>query len=147
MSQTKPSPEPACWDCGATNDPGSSECWLCHRGDWDKDPGIRWLPSGPDRPRRGPMLTIAGWMILIAVIGVAIGLVREVPGLGFLLLISVVPALVVTEVKARRRRRRGEPMSGWERTFWLVGLTILIPILAVVALFVALFTYCLLMAR
>jgi hypothetical protein len=145
MSQ--PMTEPTCWDCGATNDPGASECWLCHRGDWDKDPGIRWLPSGPDRPRRGPMSTIAGWMILIAVIGVAIGLFRETPGLAFILLVSVAPALAVTEVKAYRRRRRGEPMSAWERTFWLLGLTILIPILAAVALFVALFAYCFLATR
>ncbi len=93
------------------------------------------------------MSTIAGWMILIAVIGVAMGLFREAPGLAFVLLISVVPALAVTEVKAYRRRRRGEPMSGLERSCWFVGLTILIPILAVVALVVALFTYCLLMAR
>jgi hypothetical protein len=36
MSQSKPGPdpEPTCWECGATNDPGASECWLCQRPDW-----------------------------------------------------------------------------------------------------------------
>jgi hypothetical protein len=147
MSQAdlRPKPEPTCWDCGATNDPGASECWLCQRPDWRKYPGVR--PRYPaTAPPRGPFSTIGGWMVLIAVIGVAVGIYREAPGLATVLLASVVPALVVTEVKASRRRRRGEPMSGWERVAWILALTILIPILLIVALFAALFTYCL-MAR
>jgi small-conductance mechanosensitive channel len=86
-------------------------------------------------------------MVLIAMIGVAVGIIREAPGLAIVLLATVVPALVVTEVKASRRRRRGEPMSGWERVAWILALTILIPILLIVALFAAFFTYCLFMMR
>jgi hypothetical protein len=147
MSDLQRRPEPTCWDCGAANDPGASECWLCLRKDWNQTPDIRWIDQGRDHPRRNPMSTIGGWMVLIAVIGVAIGFFREAPGLTIILMISVVPALFFTELKARKRQSRGEPMSGWERAFWLLGLTILIPILTVVALVVALFTYCAFLAR
>ncbi len=92
------------------------------------------------------MSTIAGWMILIAAIGVAVGIFREAPGLAMVLLVSVVPALALTEWKAYRRRRRGEPMSVPQRILMVIVLTILIPILAFVALVVALFTYCFLVS-
>jgi hypothetical protein len=87
------------------------------------------------------MSTIGDWMILIAVIGVAVGIFREAPGLAIVLLVTVVPALAVTEVKAYNRRRRGEPMSGWDRAAWVLGLTILFPFL-LMALAIALFAVC-----
>jgi hypothetical protein len=136
--------DPICWECGASNTPGSSECWLCQRRDWNRYPGPRRRhPSPPDLPRRRPLSTIAGWMIAIAVIGVAIGLFREAPGVAILLLVSVVPALAITELKARGRLRRGDPMSAWERIARILALTILIPILVIGALAIALFTFCL----
>lgn len=143
-----PKPEPRCWDCGAANDPGSTECWLCQRRDWNRYPRLRTRPAPPpDRPRRGPMSTIGGLMIGIAVLGLSIAIFREAPGLGLLLLVSVVPALAVTEVKARRRYRIGEPMSVGERILRVVVLTIVIPILVIVALVIALFSYCVLFMR
>jgi hypothetical protein len=146
MSETKPSPEPTCWDCGAPNDPGASECWLCQRTDWKKYPGLRRGRPALEVPRRGPMSTIAGWMILIAAIGVAVGIFREAPGLAVVLLVSVVPALALTEWKAYRRRRRGVPMTVPERIVLVIVLTIVIPILLAIALVVALFTYCFLVS-
>ena len=141
MSDPNPKPEPTCWDCGAPNDPGASECWLCQRRDWRGYRGVRPGYPAPAR-RRGPLSTIGGWMILIAVIGVAVGIFREAPGLAILLLISVVPALIITEIKAYRRRRRGEPMSGLDRLLWVLLLSILVPFLLIIALAVALFMYC-----
>jgi ribosomal protein L40E len=137
-----PTPEPVCWDCGATNVPGASECWLCQRRDWREHPGLRPRHPASPPPQRGPLSTIAGWMILIAVIGVAAGLLREAPGLAVVLLVIVGPALATTEVKASRRRRRGEPMSSWEWTLWVLGLMFLIPIVLIVAVAIALFLYC-----
>jgi hypothetical protein len=48
VSQAKP--EPRCWDCGAPNDPGARECWLCHRRDWLS--GAIVSPSKGGAPRR-----------------------------------------------------------------------------------------------
>src|SRR5947207_13447675 len=118
-------PDLICWDCGATNDPGASECWLCQRRDWRRDPGP--LPRRRVPPPRGPLSSIAGWMVLIALIAVVAGVFRLAPGLGIALLIFALPAWAITEVKARRRHRRNLPMSGMEKTLWIIGLTILIP--------------------
>ena len=63
-----------------------------------------------------------------------------------MVIVICVPALAVTEVKAFGRRRRGEPMSGWERASWILGLMILFPLL-LIALAIALFALCVLIAR
>jgi hypothetical protein len=80
-------------------------------------------------------------MILIAAIGVAIGTFREAPELAMLLMIYVAPPLIVTELMAYRRRRRGEPMTGLERTAWFLSLTVLIPIGTILAGALALALY------
>ena len=85
-------------------------------------------------------------MVGVAVVAVAIGLFREAPGVAVLLLVSVVPALAITELKARGRYRSGDPMSIGERLLRVFLLTILIPILVIVALAIALFTYCLILS-
>jgi hypothetical protein len=149
MSESRPRPmrEPVCWGCGASNTPGSSECWLCQRRDWNRYPGVRRRRQAPPgHARRSPLSTIGGWMIGIAILGVAIALFREAPGLAVVLLVSVVPALAVTELKARGRRREGDFMSSGERLAWIVALTIAIPIVVIMALAIALFAFCLFMS-
>lgn len=141
MSRGKP--DPICWGCGAPNSPGSSECWLCQRRDWNRPGGRRGrlIPAAPGS-RRGPASTIAGLMIGIAICGGAIALIREAPGLAVFLLVSVGPALVLTTAKARRRSREGDPMPLWERVARILALSVLIPVLVIVALMIALFAFC-----
>ncbi len=137
---------PTCWDCGAPNDPGSSECWLCQRRDWNRYPALRRSRSASGPAERGPLSTIGGWMVLIAATAVALAIFVAAPWLIIVLSASAVPALFVTEFKAFRRRRRGEPMSGWQRLAWFLGLTILFPIL-LVALAIMLFAICVSFSR
>ena len=145
MSTGIPEPELPCWHCGAWNHRGSSECWLCQRRDWNKSP---FLPPRPaTRPTRGPLSTIAGHMLLIALIAVFLVVFIAAPPLAIALLVCALPAWAITEMKARRRRRRGESMSGIEKALWIVILTIGIPIVLIVALGIALFTFCLFMSR
>jgi hypothetical protein len=145
MTDPKPEPESTCWDCGASNHPTSSECWLCQRRDWRKSPGVRPRQTTP--PTRGPLSTIAGWMVLIALVAVFAGIFRAAPGLAIALLVCILPAWAITEVGAARRRRRDDPMSRMERALWIVALTIMIPIVVITALGIALFAYCTLMSR
>ncbi len=145
MSAGIPQPELPCWHCGAWNHRGSSECWLCQRRDWNKSPLLP--PRTAARSPRGPLSTIAGHMILIALIAVFLVIFIAAPPLAIALLVCALPAWAIVEMKARRRRRRGDSMSGIERALWIVGLTIGIPIVLAVALAIALFTFCAFMQR
>jgi hypothetical protein len=141
--QPAPSPEPLCWGCGAPNNAGSSECWLCQRRDWNRYPNLRRRRSTSER---GPLSMIGGQMVVIAGIAVALALFVAAPAVGIVLLLSAVPALTTTEFIAFRRRRRGEPMSLGQRVGWFLGLTILFPIL-LIALGIALFAICMAFVR
>lgn len=138
-------PELICRHCGAFNDFGSSECWLCQSPNWRGMPGAR-VQHSPSQAPRGLLGSIMGCMVLIALAGVIAGMARTAPGLALTLFVCVLLAWGVTEIKAARRRHRDEPMSWLEQALWIVGLTILIPIVLIVALLVALFTFCM-MAR
>lgn len=130
--------EPICWKCGASNTPGSSECWLCQRTDWNRYPS-RSRRSQPTRHRQ----TIGGWMVGIALLAGGIALFREAPGLGLFLIVLIVPAMAFTEAKARERARRGDPMPMFERVARVAALMFIIPVVVVLALAIALFTFCL----
>jgi hypothetical protein len=81
-------------------------------------------------------------MVVIAVIAVGIGIFRESPGWAVFLLLSAAPALFVTELKAVRRRRRGDPMSIVDRIGLVILLMIVMPILIVLAGVTAIFIIC-----
>jgi hypothetical protein len=85
-------------------------------------------------------------MIVIAGIGVVLALFILAWPVAIVLSGSAVPALLVTEFVAFRRRRRGEPMSRWQRFTWFFWLTILFPIL-LIAVAVALFAICMAFVR
>lgn len=142
MSDRNPDLEPTCWNCGAPNTPGSSECWLCQRRHWDRYPGYRRRPVRG----RGALSTIRGWMVLIAAVSLVLAFFIAAPELGVILSVSALPALFMTEFIAFRRRRRGESMDGWQRLGWVVGLTVLFPI-AMAAVGVALFVVCVAFSR
>lgn len=68
---------------------------------------------------------------MIAVIGVAIAFRRELPGVAVLLgtasMITVVPAVAVTELTAQWRCRRGQPMPREQRYSWILTLSFVLP--------------------
>jgi hypothetical protein len=65
---SKASHGPTCWDCGAANDVGSSECWLCHRRDWDKAFRPRTRATHPDPPESRPLSGIGGCIVWITIL-------------------------------------------------------------------------------
>jgi hypothetical protein len=152
MVEMIPNPEPTCWDCGAANDPGASECWLCHRRDWRRSPRdpmpMKPEPS-PTSGHRSPLGALALGLVVIGVVAIAPALVLVVievyelgPWLVFGLLIFVAPAWFGAVVIARRRRKRGLPTSIARKLAWIAVLTITIPIVLVVALIIAVGLVC-----
>jgi hypothetical protein len=142
MSQSDPMPNPNlnCRECGAVNDPGASECWLCNRRDW------RGPSPFPMSPKPAPQQQQSGgaWPIIALVLGlVVVGGVAIAPGLIIVLLIFSLPAWGIAEWIAYRRRRRGQPMSIATKAAWIVGLAIGLPVLLGVALFITVWMICL----
>ncbi len=141
MSQAEPRPTPnlTCCECGATNDPGASECWLCQRRDWRGRP--RSSPAPMPAPTR---LSDAAGPIIALVLGLlAIGGIAMAPGLIIVLLIFALPAWAGAEWIAHRRRRRGLPTSATRKVMWIVLLTFLFLIVVSAALFIAFWLICL----
>ncbi len=141
MSQSLPEPEsgPTCWECGATNDPDASECWLCGRRDWHAPHRLPMPMKAEPPPTSGdgsaPVLLVLG---LVALGGLAIA-----PGLAIGLAIFALPAWGVAEFIARRRRNRGLPTSTATKFVWIAMLTVAIPILLGLALFITIWLICL----
>lgn len=90
-------------------------------------------------PRRGPLATIAGWMITIAVIGVAMGTMILSP---FVFIVVVFVLLEAVAVIRFRESRRRKPMSGGVLAIWVLAFTVVIPIVSIVASLTALYIYC-----
>ncbi|MBI3468399.1 MAG: hypothetical protein HY000_35810 [Planctomycetes bacterium] len=58
---------------------------------------------------------LSSLMLMIALIAVCLGVMREVPGLGIVLALLLTPAAVRTAIASSRRERRGQPMTAMER--------------------------------
>jgi hypothetical protein len=144
-SKTKPKSDLVCWDCGATNDLGASECWLCHRRDWHEFFGSLSGTKPAIKPPPAPSPTLnTGWRLIVpALVAVGLGSVLLAPGLVILLLISVLPAWAIAEAIAHRRRKQGLPISTPGKVAWIVALSIVMPFLLGMALLITLFLICL----
>ena len=140
MGQFKPKrlqDQRVCGHCGAANDADTRECWLCERPIWSRmtpEPS-RWADSIPEPPP-------VGCFVALSVTTLAVALFAVAPGLGILLIVTAVPALLVTEFHARRRLRRGRPMYGFERIGWTLLWMVFLPILLSLALFIAVLVLC-----
>ena len=92
-----------CRECGISNRADARECWLCH--------GTRWKPQGQGRDRgvhsRGFFSTIAGWMVLIAGLGLALAVYKGSPGDQIVAIVLVVPPWLMVEARAAKLRRAG----------------------------------------
>jgi hypothetical protein len=87
VSQAKP--EPRCWDCGAPNDPGARECWLCHRRDWLSGgivfPSKGGAPRGESRRLTGDQFSKVETAFLLGCLSAA----------GVLFVVVIVPILTL----------------------------------------------------
>ena len=101
-----------CANCGWTNQPEKAACVICFQQRTD-----RVLPPKPPEPveadgRRSLRGTfgLSSLLLLIAVLGVSMGVMREALGIGILLAIIATPACVRACLAAARHRARGQPM-------------------------------------
>jgi hypothetical protein len=144
-----------CSRCFSSNRPEAMTCHVCgHRLDaiiprmaagassWPVRPRAR-EPFDPDASPAGgisPGVTfrISSLLMVIAVIGVCLGIARESLGVGISLAIVVVPAFVFTIIAAARRRARSSPMVALDlvRTFFIAMVAVVfIEVSTLVAMF------------
>jgi hypothetical protein len=130
MSQAEPGRKPGgtCWDCGAANWPGASECWLCHRRDWwSRGPSMPSKTGGSRDVGRFKLplaLVIAGGAALILLIGMTLDIWRRND---FGIPILVLPTLAVPVgliVWARLQKRAGRSRAMTTPEFVAAGTTI-----------------------
>jgi hypothetical protein len=122
MNEMTPNPEPTCWDCGAANDPGASECWLCHRRDWRAAGAPATAKSGVSRGeghlRRTVAIVILAGASAILGLGMVLDIWERFDHWGLALLISTLAIPVGLSIWARARERppRGQSMTNREIT-------------------------------
>lgn len=118
MSLAKP--EPTCWDCGAANDPGASECWLCHRRDWRTAgasiPAKADVSRGDGHPGRSVAIVIIAGASAILGLGMVLDIWERSDLWGLALLIPTLAIPVGLSIWARTRERppRGQSMTNRE---------------------------------
>jgi len=123
-----------CPQCGASNRPGATACFLCGYGLDTARPETRTAaPKSPASPTSAelvnpyaapttvfsPALTfrISSLLMVIAVIAVCLGVAHENLVLGIILVVAVTPALVYTIIVAAKSKARGRPMDVFEKVW------------------------------
>jgi hypothetical protein len=120
MSEMTPNPELACWDCGAANDPGASECWLCHRRDWRAAGASVTAKSDVSRGEGQPRRTVAIVIVAGASAILGLGMVLDIWerfdhwGLALLILTLAIPVGLSIWARARKRPPPGQSMTNRE---------------------------------
>jgi ribosomal protein L40E len=111
MNPPEPQPKSAavCWDCGATNDPDASECWLCQRRNWRSD-GAK-VPAAPGAFPRVGLSQVSIWIAFLAGALLLLGLAMAV-GLPQVLLLSVIVLVPVGLAIGARTRTPTQPVRG-----------------------------------
>jgi hypothetical protein len=114
-----------CPACGAAIPDDAGSCGECS---WPLPPEHEPHPGPPvgDRPgtersaepsRPGPSLqfSLASLLLMVTLIAVVLGGYAHSPCIGIALAILAAPAVLYTAIAARRRQRRGKPMSAAEK--------------------------------
>ncbi len=148
-----------CPECGASNRPKGTFCFLCGHGLDTARPEtsigaprspISFTSPEPIDPYQPPTtfvptplsFRISSLLMVIAVIAVCLGVWHEEPVLGIILAVVVAPALVYTVIVAAKSKARGRRMAVFEKvgTFLaaIVG-AVVIAVSAIIAFFVTCF--------
>jgi hypothetical protein len=146
----------ACPECGASNRPGHTACFLCGHGlDTAQPATTTGVPESPASPTWPELVTpyeapttivipalkfrISSLLLVIAVIAVCLGVLHENWGMGILLAIAVTPALLYTIIVAAKTKARGRPMAVFKKVGTFLGAIVGVVVIAgsaVIAFFV-----------
>lgn len=103
-----------CPDCGALLQRGEDKCWLCRR-ERHADDARTSAPFAARERKPSGQFSLATVFLIITLVAVCLGTLRLAPGVGVLLLIVAVPALVRTCVVGVKEKRGGHSLSIGEK--------------------------------
>jgi hypothetical protein len=119
----------ACSECGAPLKAGELQCWLCRvKHDEQSSQSVNpYASPQPIEPARVKyQFSLATLFLIMTLVAVAMGALIVMPGLGTLLIVFAVPALVRTVVVGRRRLEGGEsPTVGTKILDFFVSVAII----------------------
>jgi hypothetical protein len=130
--------------------PWHRTCWLCHA----EAPPMDWKTAAPEAKAGPPIVyprhadfqfNLASLLMMMTLAAVIGGVSRMAPGLGLLLVILTLPALVRTWILVVRENRLGHEVSALGRVrqfLGSLGLMFLVLIVGLSALFIALLAIC-----
>ena len=134
-----PPDSPTCRDCGAPNDPGASECWLCHRWDW------RGTSAAPASAKAESTTTGSGGasgLVSLVLVLVGFGVLAAAPWLALVIVVLLLPAWGLGMLLTRWLRDR-PPSTATAAGIARAGvLVVLVPFLVGLSVFVALGMLC-----
>jgi hypothetical protein len=109
-----------CPYCKAENQPGAERCWICQQPLEPAGLEHAGAPAavGPTLKRTFHLNSL---MVLIALVAVLLGLFRQSAGLGILMTVITLPALLRLRSVAAERRARDQPMTLSEKIFDFIG--------------------------
>ncbi|HEV3168281.1 MAG TPA: hypothetical protein VGZ22_30030 [Isosphaeraceae bacterium] len=126
-----------CPHCGAERLPNSKLCWICHQPPVSTIQPEDVRMASPVPPQR--TFSLSSLMLLIALVAVCFGVIREFPGLGVLMIIVLAPALVRTLRSVYKGKAEGQPLSPLQKvgTFAVsMAFVLLIMLAAGIAFFI-----------
>ncbi|MFV1965194.1 MAG: hypothetical protein ACC628_07195 [Pirellulaceae bacterium] len=136
-----------CPECGADGVPSARRCWMCD-ADLSREPEIvlaEFVDTTPDYAPAESFFAVATLFVLSAVMLIGIGLGAQAPGLAVVYVVLVLPALIGSWVRIKRREARVGHTSWSERFVTLAmsgAITLGVLGLLFAALLVALFAFC-----
>lgn len=110
-------PPRLCPECGAELRAGEEKCWLCRRDIVlaevaEASPRIMPPPAAVGTPLQFSLETL---LLIVTLSAVCLGALVAAPGLGVLLLVIAVPALVRTCVSGIRSKQQGEKLTATDK--------------------------------
>jgi hypothetical protein len=131
---------PHCPECGAELRPGDGRCWLCRR-DLAVDAEVVEPPPVTAAARAPLQFSLETLLLIVTLSAVCLGALVAAPGLGVLLLVVAVPALVRTCLTGANLKRQKGKLTAADKVMAFVA-SAAITWAALTAAAMAFFTAC-----
>ena len=141
MGIPQSTPSVCCPKCGAQLKPGHAKCWLCIADARSRATAANLGKSRPIEPTGRFQYGISTLLLVITLVAILCSIIKMNPGLGIVVAILVIPALLRTCISAARSRAHGQPISSGEKAGVFATTTLMSIVVMVAAGIAAFFTF------